>query len=388
MKDKVLIMPFSASVLDGCDYALQTMIVLGKSNTVIGIELANPYSFRSFLHDFKNKKINLIRRHNNFYLLRIPYLIPGQRFKVIEKLNLRLGGTLVKHYLSRKYPKKTKLFWFFEPYQTLPLFKVFSNYFTVYDCVDYFVSASQTVAEAEDYLLRHADLVAVNSKTLHQIHAGKNKHMVRVAVGFPDQVFSKATTKATTKAKQQVTAKKKSSLVIGFAGAIHERIDFTLLIEVIKKLPQHQFLLVGPAQQGNEKVQQAVMALQQYANVSFLPNQPKDKMPGIINTFDVGLIPYDVAQSFNKYCYPMKLLDYFYMHKPVISTPIAELFYIDKGVLIGKTADEFVNHIRQLEYNPWPKQTAVFQREFALANTWTAKVNAICSEIEARLGKP
>lgn len=93
-------------------------------------------------------------------------------------------------------------------------------------------------------------------------------------------------------------------------------------------------------------------------------------------------------QLFGKYAvvfagryYPMKLFEYFYAGKPVVSTPIEELKRFPKYVKTGNAADEWEKHIRMLLSRPWPKVYMGEQRELARKNSWDKKIQAISSVI-------
>ena len=76
----------------------------------------------------------------------------------------------------------------------------------------------------------------------------------------------------------------------------------------------------------------------------------------------------------------MKLFEYFYLGKPVISTPIEELKRFPKFVKIGKTAKEWEKHIKFLLSKPWPYQKE--QKKLAKENSWKSKIEVISKIID------
>ena len=97
----------------------------------------------------------------------------------------------------------------------------------------------------------------------------------------------------------------------------------------------------------------------------------------VIKNFDIGIIPYDVSHDFNRYCYPMKLFEYFYMGKPVISTPIDELKRFPKFVKIGESSIDWEKHIKSLLSMSWPVKYKEEQKKLAEENSWENKIEAI-----------
>ncbi|MDQ3008607.1 MAG: hypothetical protein M3Q81_03350 [bacterium] len=382
MNKTVILVPFSSSLINGCDYSLQTLAILGKKNYVYGVQLAEPYTWKSLLKDIFGKKCTLYSTGDRYSIFRLPFLIPGQRFKKIEKANYLIGSLLLRVYFYFKHGSCQKILWLFEPYQTITFFKLFKSYFKLYDCVDYFQATSSEVKQDEQYILSHSDLVALNSRTLQRLHGRINPHTILVPVGFPDAIF-------TPFSAQVKKFQKKKRLIIGYIGGINDRLNFKLLRELVTLHPQDIFKFVGPMQVDNNVIEPEVLRqvelLKKMPNTQWIDNQPKSAIPGIILSMDICLIPYDIRNPFNRYCYPMKLLDYFFFQKPVISTAIEELKYFPSVVMIGDSAADFSSHINDIRNNGWSATKGKYQQEVALSNTWEKKVTLICEAIEKRL---
>ena len=79
----------------------------------------------------------------------------------------------------------------------------------------------------------------------------------------------------------------------------------------------------------------------------------------------------------------MKLFEYFYMGKPVLSSPINELKYYQRFVKIGNTVKEWQRYIKELLEKSWPEDFRSKQKEIALDCTWNNKINVILNHLEA-----
>jgi glycosyltransferase involved in cell wall biosynthesis len=174
--------------------------------------------------------------------------------------------------------------------------------------------------------------------------------------------------------------------IIGYIGAINYRLDFRLLVAVAKHFPMLKFVFVGPTQEeevplGKIRLRYAERNLFSLPNVIRISGVDKTMVPGIIAQFDIGMIPYESKQDFNRFCYPMKLFEYFYLGKPVISTPIEELKRFPKFLKIGRTAPEWEKEINTLLAVPWPNSNKSAQRRIATDNNWKNKIDSICSFI-------
>ena len=80
----------------------------------------------------------------------------------------------------------------------------------------------------------------------------------------------------------------------------------------------------------------------------------------------------------------MKLCEYFYLGKPVVSTPILELTKKNfKGLIYtGTTYKEFENSIKEIHELGWSKHKSTKQKKIAIQNSWKNKINEILKTIE------
>ncbi|TWT43716.1 putative teichuronic acid biosynthesis glycosyltransferase TuaH [Phycisphaerae bacterium RAS1] len=156
--------------------------------------------------------------------------------------------------------------------------------------------------------------------------------------------------------------------IIGFVGALYSWIDWELISGVIRRLPECQFVFVGP-DDGND----AIAALRARPNVVFLGPRPYELVPAYVKAFDVCWIPFrqdEVALSAN----PVKAYEYLSLGKPVVSTPIADAESFGDCLAIVKTPDEAADALRAAMH----PDAAVAARRVAFAsdNTWQARAKA------------
>ena len=78
----------------------------------------------------------------------------------------------------------------------------------------------------------------------------------------------------------------------------------------------------------------------------------------------------------------MKLFEYFFLGKPVVSTPIVELRKFKKYVKTGATSKMWREHIRALISESWPKKYQKEQRRLALDNNWREKISSILKMVD------
>jgi len=264
-----------------------------------------------------------------------------------------------------------KIFWMFFPHLNSLTKIIFPSWKIIYDCVDYFQHLSKTMPQQEIDLIQAADLVFANSETLLKIHAKyKTGQIFLVPQGFRLQSFRK-----------EITKKKKWGInkpILGFIGGISNRLDFKLIYNLAKNNSHWTIVLWGPiiSFSGEYKPKKEIQKLKLLKNVIWGKSKQKD-IPSIISSFDIGIIPYDTTIDFNKYCYPMKIFEYFYLGKPVVSTPIKELKKIPLFIKTGQSVQEWEENINDILAKPWPKKYQRQQRQLAIKNSWENKIEAI-----------
>lgn len=370
VKNNLIIVPFLLAWDWSADYQCQTCLVLAKSNKVIAYMHKDARFFLKTLFRKKTPypKIKNVQFHSPAYFL------PFRRFLLIEKINQIIS---FKIFLWSKSSYKDKLLWIFDPdFHFYP--KLASNFLSLYDCVDYHWSPDKNcekeIRKNEKKLIKEVDLFVVNSHALYKIHSKVRKPDRVVPQGFRIQDFG-------IKHKPPLRFPTDKP-IIGLAGAINERLNLNLLEKLIKNNPQWNFVLWGPRQ---DKTKQVFDKLFSLSNVITGQLKSPKKVPAVVEQFTITMIPYDTSQDSNKYCYPMKLFEYFYLGKPVVSTPIEELKRFPKFVKIGKNAREWEKIIKKLLSKPWPKKYQKEQRNLAGKNSWERKIKTINKTIEDKL---
>lgn len=381
------VIPFNLPWNWSTDYTNQTAFVLGKNNIVICYMWADFLSIKEYM--MKRRFPYLLKRYSKKIYLFYPILfIPFRRFpwivKANEALNLNLLKAFVK-YMEVKHSYKNKVLWMFDP-QTEPLIKYFkSDWKIIYDCVDYFGGAvkdsklKEYVLRKEKELVLRSDIVFANSIVLRN-HLKKIRPDINlVPQGFRADSFMSAKKLIAPQIKNPTRP------LIGFVGAVNARIDYMLLYELATMHPDWDFAIWGPVLQMNEFTS---ADWKYYKKLKGLKNvihgkSEKEIIPQIVSQFDVGMIPYNPNNEFNKFCYPMKVFEFFYLGKPVVSTEIEELKRFPDLVKIGKNPSEWSRIISNFLSEPWSKKNINKSKRLSLSNSWDNKVGIISNKLSA-----
>ena len=384
LKNKVIIIPYNNPRFWIADYIKKTENILSQENIVFSFLWQDSLSIKEiFTKKIKNRdhfKFKFISRKGGVYYLRPIHFLPLRRFSSVELINLIINSYLLKIFIFFSgNQKKEKIVWIFHPdFWLLP--RIFGrSYLSLYDCIDYFSSINaneeEKIRQKEEKLIKNVQIMTVMSQALKNLYRTKKKEVTVTSQGFSLDTFQ---LQSKIKLPKNNLIFKLKKPIIGYAGGINYRLDYDLLIKVVQKNPQLTFLFIGPLQKDYFKTfAQELEKLKNLKNAHFLENQPRELLAEIIKYFDICLIPYDIEQEFNKFCYPMKVFEYFYVGKPTISTPIEELKRLQPYVKIAKDAQEFTREIRKILKTGWPKGYVQKQKKLAIANSWANKIEKI-----------
>lgn len=228
----------------------------------------------------------------------------------------------------------------------------------VYDCMDHhagFENNANVVIEAEEYLVRNADLVVVTSSWLeHEVgKAARYTKIVRNAGEFeffrdpPREVFSDP----------------QGRQVIGYFGAIADWFDLDLVAAVAMAMPERLVLLVG-----HDSID-ARSALAALPNVQMVGEVPYAKLPYWLHGFDACLLPFKVT-ALTQATNPVKVYEYLAAGKPVVSVDLPEMAQFGDLVRVGHDTREFVEHARAAIEQPVDEDGRERRQAFAAQQTW------------------
>ena len=208
---------------------------------------------------------------------------------------------------------------------------------TIYHCVDEFASSSadaRRIVTSEEQLFRDAELVFVTSEKLRERAAKFSEQVHLFPSGVSLEAFGAARDSGVAVPDDLARLPRP---VAGYVGGIHQWVDQDLIVAAATRLPDTSFALIGPAQVD-------VSRLQACPNVHLLGQRPHAEVPAYIQGFDVGLVPYRIA-DYTANVYPAKMNEYLAMGKPVVATDLPEVHRFnrehDNVVTVGRTADEF-----------------------------------------------
>lgn len=367
------------------NYQRQTALELKKKyNHIIVIDNKNSTNIRKYLLGDSSL---ITEKERGIKSIRLFHIIPFERFSLIYLLNQKLSLLLLGIYITIHYRNISNIIlWIFHPknlwiYELIRLWICF-RIISIYDCMDYFVEdkgvVSKDLVQAEKRLVRNVDIViAVSHKLLKWLS------MERPDTKLVHQGFILPIGKIEAK---KMFINRLNKPVIGYVGGINNRIDYHLLIELASSNTQWSFVLWGPIQEKlfvNDQIKfQELCKLMNFPNVTLGVSNNYVETLEIIKHFDVGIIPYDLTTYFNQYCNPLKLYEYFFMGKPVVSSNIDEVVHYEQFVEIASTTADWDLALRKQLRKDWSDVIQISQRSIAVTYSWENRINKILNFID------
>jgi len=233
----------------------------------------------------------------------------------------------------------------------------------------------------ERELIAQADLVLVTSRALLESKRGINPNTHWVPNGVDYERFASAA--AARREPEEMVGLPHPR--IGYVGAINDKIDAGLLLQVAEAYPQATIVMVGPVRVGSEDTRGGLVRLRSRPNVRFMGQVPVERVPEFMAACDVGLLPYQ-RSIWTENIQPLKLYEYLACGLPVVSTEIPAVR--DEGDIISVADDphSFVASVGQALAVDSDALRAMRQMR-ASQNTWRERVERISELIGATRGR-
>lgn len=244
-----------------------------------------------------------------------------------------------------------------------------------FDMFRHFDGSSDAVAMAEARLCELADAVVTPHQKVAEALGHPQSHVVHNGVFLP--AFPDFRSLPTPPQMHHVARP-----VIGYLGAINDKIDFELMADIARARPDWQFVMVGPRGGGRWRDSNAFRAFSGRSNSIFLPGVPIDRVAPIMASFDVGLIPYRLEGWARFSESPLKLYQYWAMGVPVAVSPLPNLGSEPGSLEVGEAAQDWVEGIeRLLQARSETSRWALRQR--ALEHSWEERAARVMEIIDA-----
>jgi GT2 family glycosyltransferase/glycosyltransferase involved in cell wall biosynthesis len=244
----------------------------------------------------------------------------------------------------------------------------------VYDCLDehrgWNHEAAERLAAWEGFLAARSDLVLASAEPLRRKLEPHNWNVTVVPNGCEYTHFEPAGE------PNGALVRLLPRPIVGYYGAISSTwFDTDLVATAAELRPDLSFVLIGPADEEAQHVFDAA------PNVLALGSIPYRELPRYCADFDVATIPF-LVNELTSATDPVKLYEYFAAGKPVVTTPMRELFPFQGLLEMADTAGAFVEAVERALADPGDREA---RRAIAREAEWSARVDLFYEDMLATL---
>ncbi|WCT13213.1 glycosyltransferase [Mucilaginibacter jinjuensis] len=321
---------------------------------------------------------------DNFKVIIAPPVVPinflpeGVIFRTALKANEAIISKRIKKVLKKAGVQKFILINSFN-FHYPNIAKSIKPILSVYQCVDPMIVPYDMKHGiiSENMLVKESDVVICTSKALYNEKKSQNPNTYFVPNAADIEHCSKA-----LNAGLPVHPKIKDlpKPIIGYLGTLERRMDYNLLLEVVKANPEKTFVLAGPVWDNHVPAE-----FFKTPNVHIIGTIPYSEVPQLVKGFDVAIIPFK-KDEVSSTIFPLKLFEYLCAGKPVVVTdfnPDLKDYTADTVTYAG-TPDLFTIALNEAIAN---NNEAEIAKRTAIAklNTWEKRSDDIAEIISKHL---
>ncbi|MDB5275832.1 MAG: hypothetical protein JWR61_787 [Ferruginibacter sp.] len=304
-------------------------------------------------------------------------LPPGRLYNIGSHYNNHRIANLIKKIIREKKIRNYILINSFNPSYLSVLQKYLNPALSVYHSRDAIEEIKSSWLPKENECVQHYDMAMATSKQLcRNISARNNKLVNYFPNGGDIQLFRTAFEKSLPRPAELAHI---ATPIIGYTGAVCQRVDYELLEKIAHENPDKTIVLVGPRQDK----QYTSINLDAIPNIVFTGPKKIDQLPAYLHCFDCAIIPF-VKNNFTGGIYPLKINEYLGAGRAVVTTHFSEdIASFKDDVYMAENHEEFLKMINKAiwdnclekrqhrlqvaEGNSWEHRAALF---WQLA--WTA----------------
>jgi glycosyltransferase involved in cell wall biosynthesis len=228
-----------------------------------------------------------------------------------------------------------------------------------------FKNAPEGLARQEAALFATADLVFTGGQSLYTAKRGLHPRVY----AFPSSIDASHFNKARNQPEEPADQAGIGYPRVGFFGVIDERMDLDLVAATASRMPECQFVMLGPV------VKVDPTSLPQTANLHWLGGKSYDELPAYLGHWTAGWMPFALNES-TRYISPTKTPEFLAAGLPVVSTAIADVVrpYGAMGLVEIASARDMAEKLSAAidgAGNPaWLKKVEAFLAEISWDRTW------------------
>lgn len=294
-------------------------------------------------------------------------LQPGWKYRVFAHLNNRIMAHSINSVLRAEGIKEYLFLNSFNPSYLSRVGSFLKPVLSIYQSRDAIEETHTPSIGREDTCVKHYDLsIGTSVQICNNIQRRTGVAAAHLPNGGDVQLFS-AAMKANL--ARPAALENIRTPIIGYTGAICQRIDYALLGKIAVANPDKTIVLVGPVRQEHS----AGFNWSAFSNIVLLGPKKIEELPALLRCFDCAIIPFR-CNKLTAGIYPLKINEYLAAGKPVVTTNFsADIASFGPHVSLAKSPEDFVAKI-QAALATDSSQKREERLRVATANSWEHRV--------------
>ena len=293
----------------------------------------------------KNYMINIPHQSKNFVAVTpkpsLPiYSLPaGKLYNFASNYNDYQLSKIIKKICQEKGYKNYIFINSFNPTYLAKIDKYLSPTLSIYQSRDAIEEIKGHGLGKENICAKHYNLVMATSKQLcRNISLRTAQNVNYFPNGGDVQLFKTALTETLPKPKELENIK---TPIIGYTGAVCQRIDYDLMVKIAAQNPDKTIVMVGP----RKDKEFTNIKLDDYKNIVFVGSKRIEELPAFLQYFDCTIIPF-AKTNLTGGIYPLKINEYLAAGKAVITTNFSEdIATFEKSIFLANDHETFLKMI-------------------------------------------
>ena len=240
---------------------------------------------------------------------------------------------------------------------------------SVYFCMDDFLllpgTTPRMIAPLEQELLRRVDAVVATAKRLVETKVSASGRGYYLPQGVNYEHFA-------TRRELPAELRDLPRPIVGFAGGVGVAVDVPTLHAISAAIPHGSLVLVGPVTLPREMLRGT--------NIHVLGNRPYEELPGYVQAFDVGIIPY-VENDWTRTVDSLKLLEYLASGIPVVASELPEVRKYSAAVTVAPLGQPFAQAV-VANLLPSGSLRGAAAQSFAAQHSWERRGERLLEIVE------
>lgn len=315
-----------------------------------------------------NIKGSFLKSIKLIYLLILPYNARSSIVRFLNKIILRL-------FYSKVY-YNSKIVWVTSPELYFLLPKRKADQLLIYDCMDDMLSFDgiknnsniyNFYKNAERQLLSDCDIILSSSN--HLKHVLNQRYRVNKEINVVNNGLTLTSLQSDS---SSILKLDKTRVNIVYIGTVSKWMDWDLILNSLNKDESLLYHIVGPIEFNGPN----------HENIIYYGSIEHNMVFTVMNESDILIMPFivnDLIKSVN----PVKLYEYIYSVKPVISVGYPETEKFSDFVWLYDSFEvyfQLLQHIKQDNFAP--KKSIVDCHRFCESNNWESRYQVIKNIIE------